>query len=67
MNNVFVERFWRSLKSEEVYLRAYHSVGDARVRIGEYFDLYNSERKHQGLKATPERVYLGEIMLPQAA
>ena len=67
VDNVFVERLWRSLKYEEVYLRAYNSVGEARARIGEYFDLYNSERKHQSLKATPDQVYFGGIMLPEAA
>lgn len=67
VDNVFVERLWRSLKYEEIYLRAYDSVGEARARIGEYFRLYNSERKHQSLKATPDRVYFGEIMLPEAA
>ena len=67
VDNVFVERLWRSLKYEEVYLHAYDSVGDARLRIGEYFDLYNSERKHQSLKATPDRVYFGATMLPEAA
>lgn len=67
VDNIFVERFWRSLKYGEIYLRAYDSVGEARARIGEYFRLYNSERKHQSLKATPDRVYFGEIMLPEAA
>ena len=67
VDNVLVERLWRSLKYEEVYLHAYESVGHARLRIGGYFDLYNSERKHQSLKATPDRAYFGETMLPEAA
>ena len=67
VDNVFVERLWRSLKYEEVYLRAYESVSDARARIGAYFRFYNSERKHQSLKAKPDQAYFGEIVLPEAA
>lgn len=67
VDNVFVERLWRSVKYEEVYLRAYESVREARSRIGDYFDFYNSERKHQGLGATPDQVYFGEIVLPEVA
>ena len=67
VDNVFVERLWRSLKYEEVYLRAYDSVSDARARIGAYFRFYNSERKHQSLKAKPDQAYFGEIVLPEAA
>ena len=67
VDNVFVERLWRSLKYEEVYLRAYDSIGEARVRIGDYFRFYNSERKHQSLNKTPDQAYFGEIMLSEAA
>ena len=42
-DNVFVERLWRSIKYEEVYLRAYESVSEARTSIGHYLDFYNSE------------------------
>ena len=45
-DNVFVERLWRSVKYEEVYLRAYDSVSDARASIGRYFDFYNGRRPH---------------------
>ena len=48
IDNVFVERLWRSLKYEEVYLKAYGSVAEARSGIGEYFGFYNRERRHQG-------------------
>jgi putative transposase len=48
-DNVFVERLWRSLKYEEVYLRAYTGGKEARAGIGKYFDFYNSERPHQAL------------------
>jgi putative transposase len=45
-DNVFVERLWRSVKYEEVYLRAYDSVSDARASIGRYFDFYNRASEH---------------------
>ena len=45
-DNVFVERLWRSVKYEEVYLRAYDSVSDARSSLGRYLDFYNSRRPH---------------------
>lgn len=67
MDNVFVERLWRSVKYEEVYLRAYESVTEARSRLGDYFRFYNMERKHQALGKTPDQAYLGKIMLPEAA
>ena len=45
-DNVFVERLWRSVKYEEVYLRAYDSMSDARASLGRYLDFYNSRRPH---------------------
>ena len=57
-DNVFVERLWRSLKYEHVYLHAYESVGEARRKIGSYFEFYNSRRPHSSLEAqTPDQVY----------
>jgi hypothetical protein len=47
LDNVFVERLWRSVKYEEVYLKDYSSVLDARVQLGRYFRFYNHERPHQ--------------------
>ncbi len=67
VDNVFVERLWRSVKYEEVYLRAYDSVMQARSSRGDYFRFYNVERRHQSLNMTPDQAYLGEIMLPEAA
>lgn len=67
VDNVFVERLWRSLKYEEIYLRAYESVTEARSRIGAYMAFYNRERKHQSLGKTPDQAYYGEIALPEAA
>ena len=65
-DNVFVERLWRSVKYERVYLMAYDSVGTARTNIAQYFDWYNAERPHSSLdRLTPKRVY--ENLLPKLA
>jgi len=57
-DNVFVERLWRSVKYEEVYLRAYDSVGEVRASIGRYLDFYNRKRPHSSLDArTPDHAY----------
>ena len=65
-DNVFVERLWRSVKYEEVYLRAYESVAEARASLGRYLDFYNRKRPHSSLDArTPERAYFDH--LPQVA
>ena len=57
-DNVFVERLWRSLKYEHVYLHAYESVSEARTKIGPYLTFYNAERPHSSLGAqTPDQVY----------
>ena len=61
-DNVFVERLWRTVKYEEVYLRAYHSVSDARASLGRYLDFYNSRRPHSSLGArTPEQAHLDHL------
>ena len=61
-DNVFVERLWRSVKYEEVYLRAYDSVSDARASLGRYLVFYNSKRPHSSLGArTPEQAYLDHL------
>lgn len=57
-DNVFVERFWRSLKYEEVYLHDYASTSEARTGIGRYIHFYNSERPHSALDGrTPDAAY----------
>jgi putative transposase len=67
-DNVFVERLWRSVKYEEVYLRAYDSVGDARASLGRYLDFYNRTRPHSSLAArTPDRAYFDTLPLLAAA
>jgi putative transposase len=65
-DNVFVERLWRSVKYEEVYLRAYDSVAHARASIGCYLDFYNRRRPHSSLDGmTPDQAYFGpHSMLP---
>ena len=66
--NVFVERLWRSVKYEEVYLRAYESVGEARNSIGRYLDFYNRRRPHSSLDgSTPDQAYLNSLPLRLAA
>ena len=58
LDNVFVERLWRSVKYEEVYLKDYRSVIEAAEGLGAYFRFYNTERLHQSLGyRTPEEVY----------
>ena len=65
-DNVFVERLWRTVKYEEVYLRAYDSVSDARASLGRYLDFYNTRRPHSSLGArTPDYAYFHR--LPQVA
>jgi len=57
-DNVFVERLWRSVKYEEVYLKAYDSVAEARASIGRYLEFYNRKRPHSSLGArTPDQAY----------
>jgi putative transposase len=66
MDNIFVERLWRSLKYEEVYLHAYDTVAQARAGIGKYLEFYNCERRHQALGyQTPDAFYRG--LAPRAA
>ena len=67
-DNVFVERLWRSVKYEEVYLRAYDSVSEARTSIGRYFDFYNRRRPHSSLDdATPDQAYFNPLPTRMAA
>ena len=68
LDNVFIERLWRSLKYEEVYLKAYESVREARRSIRTWIDFYNSERTHQSLdRMTPDDVYFSEFNRHRAA
>ena len=59
-DNIFVERLWRTVKYEEVYLKDYSDMHEAKICLGRYFDFYNTEQPHQSLKnMTPEEVYYG--------
>ena len=59
-DNIFIERLWRSLKYEEIYLRDYELVPEARLGIGNWFQFYNQQRPHQSLGyRTPAELYLG--------
>ena len=67
-DNIFVERLWRSLKYEEVYLHAYDSVSSATAGIRQYFTLYNTRRPHSSLTdRTPDEVYFSPLSLAAAA
>ena len=67
-DNVFVERLWRSVKYEEVYLKAYDSVPEARASLGRYFDFYNGRRPHSSFGGrTPDRVYFDNLPQTVAA
>jgi putative transposase len=68
MDNVFIERLWRSVKYEDVYLKAYENLVEARRGLGAYFHFYNHRRRHQGLgDATPDQVYWNTLRTQQAA
>jgi putative transposase len=62
MDNVFIERLWKSVKYEDIYLRAYNSIPEVRIGLTTWFDRYNKERRHQGLdERTPDEVYWGTL------
>ena len=67
-DNVFVERLWRSVKYEEVYLRAYETVPEARASIGRYLAFYNKRRPHSALdRRTPDEAYFALQTIAAAA
>jgi putative transposase len=67
-DNVFVERLWKSVKYEEVYLKAYNTASEARTSIGKYFEFYNCRRPHSSLdRMTPEQFYFNQRPQPKAA
>jgi putative transposase len=68
IDNVFVERLWRSVKYEEVYLHAYNSIAEANRRLASYFDFYNRIRSHQSLdRMTPDAAYFAAAPVKVAA
>jgi putative transposase len=67
-DNVFVERLWRSIKYEEIYLRAYDTVSEARASIGRYLTFYNGRRPHSSLdRRTPDQAYFTRLPRTAAA
>ena len=65
MDNIFIERLWKTVKYEDIYLKAYSSIADVRKWLKVYFERYNSRRRHQGLgDRTPDEIYL--TTLPEA-
>jgi putative transposase len=67
-DSVFVERIWRSIKYEEVYLHGYASVSEARTALSRYINFYNTARPHSSLKAqTPDQVYFNRLPESMAA
>ena len=68
IDNVFIERLWRSVKYENVYLRAYENGSELRRGLRDYFAFYNAERSHQALEyQTPDEVYYGRTEFKVAA
>lgn len=67
-DNVVVERLWRSVKYEEVYLKAYGTASEARAGVGQYLRFYNEERPHSSLAArTPDQTYFDNLPATMAA
>ena len=68
LDNIFVERLWRTVKYEEVYLKAYDSVGEARASLSRYLAFYNQRRPHSSLGGrTPDEAYFGSAPMAEAA
>ena len=67
-DNVFIERLWRSVKYEDIYLRAYDSVSEVKTGLNRYFNFYNSLRPHSSLDGkTPDQVYFNSLPQVKAA
>ena len=67
-DNVFIERLWRSVKYEDIYLRAYDSVSEVKAGLNQYFNFYNSLRPHSSLDGkTPDQVYFNSLPQIKAA
>ncbi|ORE97600.1 transposase [Aurantimonas sp. 22II-16-19i] len=66
-DNVFVERLWKSVKYEEVYLRVYETISHERASIGRYLDFYNGRRSDSRLGGkTPDQIYFNQPLLAAA-
>lgn len=68
VDNVFVERLWRSVKYEDIYLHAYETMQELKTALANYFDFYNARRPHQSLDyRTPDEMYFGTNEMKKAA
>ncbi len=68
LDNVFVERLWRTVKYDDIYIRGYSSVAECRTGLAEFFERYNNRREHSSLLYNyPMEVYIGEVVLSKAA
>lgn len=68
VDNVFIERLWRSVKYEEIYLHAHENIRDVKTALRRYFNFYNQRRPHQSLDyRTPDEMYFGNDMLKEVA
>ena len=68
LDNIFVERLWRSLKYEEIYLNSYSDMVELKEASDNYFNFFNTERFHQSLEySTPDEVYYGAFAVRKAA
>ena len=68
MDNIFIERLWRSIKYEEIYIKEYSNVKELINALKQYFEFYNFERPHQSLnRNTPAEIYFGEFAIQRAA
>jgi putative transposase len=64
MDNIFIERLWRSVKYEEIYVKEYQSVAELRKALREYFEFYNHQRPHQSFEGqTPSEIYFKQTDL----
>ena len=68
LDNVFVERLWRTVKYEDIFIKEYATVSECRTGLEDFFNRYNTRREHQSLDYNyPEEVYYGEVELRSAA
>jgi len=68
LDNVYIERLWRTVKYDDIYIRGYETIRECRVGLAEYFDRYNTRRAHSSIEDhCPEEIYLGKVTLLEAA
>ncbi len=68
LDNIFVERLWRSLKYEEIYLNSYSDMTELQEAIDNYFNFFNTERFHQSLEySTPDEIYYDAFAIQKTA